>query len=607
MWLTTSAVILVLLLIACGAAIVSLVGSYRQSMLDAQKNQLLTISDGVANNLVGYLEDYQQEAVSATGMSAFREAEEETAAGRPEAMQGILNELRTGREQELFCVAYVPDAGDIMWEDSEHLFTLCRDMGRGGAFQDTGIYTDESGAYYFCLSAEGRSGTLLFYIPLQEVYNRTAAYIHMGEDGYVMIKDSAGIILMHPVKAQIGLDVLDDRKELYPGLDYSELELLVAHQLAGERGVEIYHSYWWADNPPSGVQKASAYVPAYIGNDFLSVSTVIDMREISDPIEKVGSRLLFATVMAVLLALILIILVRRLFRRQAAITRENERLKKINEDLEKLRQQEERLAGEQRLQLIGTMTSGIAHEFNNLLTPIMGYSAMILAGMQPEDENYADMQEIYDSAERAKEIIDQITQFSRKNAEKMREPIHVSEVVKKALVIADAVKPRHIKLSYEVGTEHDVCLANPVQINQMIVNLCNNAIQAIGEKAGEVTVAAAAMQPRGNKDSFFKGKEEQWFYRISVRDTGCGMSPETASQIFIPFFTTKKPGEGTGLGLSIVQRLVEAHGGYICVHSQEGAGTEFVIYLPAVDHPAEDMVEPAETQPEETEKQDQSE
>ena len=229
----------------------------------------------------------------------------------------------------------------------------------------------------------------------------------MGENGYVMVKSSDGLIVMHQVDAQIGQDVLSDRKEMYPDFDFSELETLIAHQEEGRSGVEIYHSYWWAEDPPRPVRKVSAYDPVFIGDDFLIVSAVIDYAEITVPLQEATVRIVAAAALLVLFLAAFFWLIWLLARRQRQVEMENLRLKEINEGLEELRKQEEAMAHRQRLQLIGTMTGGIAHEFNNLLTPIMGYSAMMLEEMEEHDKYYEDVREILNSAERAKEIIGQ--------------------------------------------------------------------------------------------------------------------------------------------------------------------------------------------------------
>ena len=586
------ALLLIVLMAMAGGGLIALFRSYEDATLASQKDQLINISESVGNNIRIYLENFQHTADSMVSVDQFREAAGRFEEGEASAMQQFLDQARARRSEDICCLAYESADGRTCFSGAGAGYVPHKAMGTDESFRDLEIDRDEEGAFVFRISAvSGGGGRLLLYLPLNRVYEKTASHIRMGEDGYVMIKDSDGIILMHPVEAQIGIDVLADRKKMYPDFDYSELEVLIAHQLAGESGVEVYHSYWWADTPPTRVRKVSSYLPIRLGSDFLSVSAVIDYSEIAEPVQSVGIRILLMTILLVLVTLLFILTLWRTLSLQRTMERENDRLRQINENLEQLRRQEEVLAQQQRLQLIGTMTSGIAHEFNNLLTPIMGYSAMILSGMKGEGENYEDMREIYGSAEKAKEIIDQITQFSRKNAEKMFEPIHIGEAVKKALVITEAAKPKQVSMVSRLEMERDICLGNPVQIYQMVVNLCNNAIQAMGEAGGTLTIVSEAMQPVDNRDEYFRGKEQKWFYRLSVRDTGCGMDEATIQQIFVPFFTTKKPGEGTGLGLAIVQRLVEAHGGYICVHSREGEGAEFVIYLPLAERDAE-AVEP---------------
>ncbi len=557
------------LVLASGLVIVALgllFGHYRQTVLESQSDQLMNITQSVSHSLEVYLEEFQQLAVSYTDLDQFEEAEKELGAGDSSAMATFLDEAILDRQAEIASLSYEDATGRMVASGEAHTYTLFKSMGSSEIFTETTTVTDEDGAFYFCLLANTScGGRVRLYLPMTVVYEKTAAYIQMGENGYVMIKDSDGIILMHQSEGQIGMDVLADRKELYPELDYSELEVLIAHQLAGLSGVEIYHSYWWIDDPPTRSQKVSAYMPVGIAGDFLVVSAVMDYEEIIGPVQSVGIRILILTTILVVIFLTGGIFLWSAFTRRRKTERENRHLRHVNEQLEQLRIQEEKLAHQQRLQLIGTMTGGIAHEFNNLLAPIMGYSALILADMPETDERYEDMREILDSAEKAKEIIDQITQFSRKNAEKMREPTHIARVIEKALVITDTAKPANITLLRELETENDLCLGNALQLRQLLVNLTGNALHAMAGAGGTLTV---------------RGSAEGDFYRITVSDTGCGMSKETLEQIFIPFFTTKKVGEGTGLGLAIVQRLVEAHDGTIEVSSTEGVGTVFTIRLP---------------------------
>ena len=570
-------------LLACGG-LIYLFGNYRNVLLNSQKTQLMNISESVANSISVYLEDYQQTVKSIVSLETFSEAEKEFAAGNEAPLLDIIDHAGDVRGNEVVSIVYESPRGQKVFSGADKAFTLHRELGSDAIFDDLCIEKDADGNFCFRIRAvSGAGGSLSFYLPLDSVYEKTASYIHMGEDGYVMIKDSSGIILMHPVADQIGIDVLADRKVRHPDFDFSELEVLIRHQLEGRSDVEIYHSYWWADDPPTRVTKVSAYLPLYMGEDFLSISAVMDYSEISHPIENMGIRILALSILLVIALIIFIITLRNAIRTQRSIEKENISLKQMNEELERLNQEEERMAEQQRLSLIGTMTSGIAHEFNNLLTPIMGYSAMILNSMDDADDNKEDMREIYDSAEKAKEIIDQLSQFSGKNAEKIFSPVHVSEAVRKALTITEAAAPRNVRITGSFDTENDLIMGNSLKIRQMIVNLCNNAIHAIGSAEGTIDVTGDVVDGASLKEPFFSDKKSMRFYRITVSDTGCGMSREVLENIFVPFYTTKKPGEGTGLGLAIVGRLTEAHRGYIKADSEEGVGTVFTLYLPLLE------------------------
>ena len=595
-WKGIFLLILILAIGIMGIVTYLLFHSFSDVILDTHRNNLMNITESAANNLEIYLRSFQVDTQSMLELTQFQEAEEACANMDYEPMNRFLEEAISRRKNEIVYMSYYQSPrGYCANAGVDNLYSTTKLLGSDDIFEKIAIAKDTDGEYYFCVGAHSeRDGWLYMYVSMRTVFEKTSGYIQMGSNGYVMYKDSDGMILMHPVDEQIGIDVLADRKKMHPDFDFSELEVLIEHQLAPMTGVETYYSYWWGAEHPTKVKKVSAYLPLYLGDDFIVVSSVIDYSEVAGQIQSHAVQML--TVLTLMFVTVLIVMAGlwQSMRKQNQTAQENRRLVEINENLEKLRREEEHLAHQQRLQLVGTMTSGIAHEFNNLLTPIMGYSTLILDGMDPSDENYEDMEAILDSAVKAKEIIARINQFSGKNAEKMMSPIHVAETLDKAILLTDAAKRRYIKLVTELERERDICMGNPTQIQQMVMNLCNNALQAMGSEPGTLTVRGAAIQAINMKNPYFKGKEKKWFYMITVSDTGCGMSEETMSQIFVPFFTTKRPGEGTGLGMSVVQRMVEAHDGMICADSEEGVGTTFTIYLPLLDQMENELVEPAQ-------------
>jgi len=245
--------------------------------------------------------------------------------------------------------------------------------------------------------------------------------------------------------------------------------------------------------------------------------------------------------------------------------RELKLLEERQEALEKINRQTRELAHHQRLETIGTLTSSIAHEFNNLLTPIMSYSLLTLEKLPPEEEElYDNVLEIYNASQKAKMIISRLSDLSRKNSEKTFHNISLDEQVKRALDLVMPAKPEHVEIKLNLNCWDQRIRANEIQICQMLLNLILNAFQAL-EHGDTVQI-----------DTTF---DETSVY-LHVSDNGCGIPEEIQKKIFDPFFTTKDNGKGTGLGLAIVAQVVEDHFGTIDVKSTPDRGTRFSICLP---------------------------
>lgn len=254
-----------------------------------------------------------------------------------------------------------------------------------------------------------------------------------------------------------------------------------------------------------------------------------------------------------------VILLLHMMRRTERMEREAEALRRRNEAAEEL-------AHHQRLETIGTLTSSIAHEFNNLLTPIMGYSMMALEKLPPEEEElYDDILEIYDASRKAKTIISRLSDLSRKNTASVFRAVSPDELVRKTLDVANPAKPPRAEIKVNLNCWDQRLQANEIQLQQMLLNLILNGFHALGDQPGTLTV-----------ETSFDEKN----IHIRISDTGCGIPEEIRGKIFQPFFTTKEAGKGTGLGLAIVSQVVEDHHGQLRVESKEGQGTRFTVILP---------------------------
>ncbi|HSR35605.1 MAG TPA: ATP-binding protein, partial [Desulfurivibrionaceae bacterium] len=242
---------------------------------------------------------------------------------------------------------------------------------------------------------------------------------------------------------------------------------------------------------------------------------------------------------------------------------------------------ERQLRQAQKMEAIGTLAGGIAHDFNNILSPILGYTEIALLELPPDAKVADDLKQVLVAAKRAKELVQQILTFSR-HGEQERKPLRVQSVVKETLKLLRASIPATIAIHEEIDGECEPVMADPTQVQQVVVNLCTNAYHAMRDHGGVLTVGLR-MVDLGATDSLAKNMVMPGRYiQLTVADTGIGMPPEMLERIFEPYFTTKKKGEGTGLGLAVVHGIVQRLGGAVTVYSELGKGTEFHVYLPSV-------------------------
>lgn len=248
---------------------------------------------------------------------------------------------------------------------------------------------------------------------------------------------------------------------------------------------------------------------------------------------------------------------------------------------EERRNLEKKLFQAQKMEAIGTLAGGIAHDFNNILSGIIGYAE--LACMQSEEGiRRQNIKQILKAADRATNLVRQILAFSR-HVDLEKKPMDFKAVAGEVLKLLRATIPTTIEMRQTLTQQPVVIYADYTQMHQVIMNICTNAAQAIGEKGGTLAVSVSEESlPAG-----FMTRElnlpSGMYAKLSVSDTGSGIDPAHISRLFDPFFTTKKVGEGTGLGLAVAYGIVHDHGGSIRVTSHPGQGATFDVYLPLPD------------------------
>ncbi len=247
-------------------------------------------------------------------------------------------------------------------------------------------------------------------------------------------------------------------------------------------------------------------------------------------------------------------------------------------DTTEQRQLEQQFAQAQKMQAIGQLAGGVAHDFNNVLQAIIGYSDLLLANHRPTDPSFQDIMQIKQNANRAASLVRQLLAFSRRQTLRP-EVVKVGEALSDLSLLLKRLLGERVQLELRQGRDLWFVKADVNQLEQVIVNLAVNARDAMPD-GGTVTISTANVEAAEARGLDLTGMPAADYVRIAVGDTGTGIPAAIRDQIFEPFFTTKELGKGTGLGLSTVFGIVKQSGGFIYVDSTVGEGTAFSIYLP---------------------------
>jgi two-component system, cell cycle sensor histidine kinase and response regulator CckA len=235
------------------------------------------------------------------------------------------------------------------------------------------------------------------------------------------------------------------------------------------------------------------------------------------------------------------------------------------------------------MEAVGTLAGGVAHDFNNILTIVLGYAELLIAKTDKKAPDYADLQEIAQAARNGADLVKRLLAFGRKAESKPR-PINLNHRVEQLQKVLSRTLPKTIGIQLNLAKDLRTINADPTQMDQILMNLAVNARYAMPDE-GQLTIETANVTLDDEYCRFHMGANPGEYVLLAVSDTGHGMDRETLKHIFEPFFTTKDPGQGTGLGLAMVYGIVKQHGGCINCHSEPSKGTTFKIYFPAAVSP----------------------
>ena len=418
---------------------------------------------------------------------------------------------------------------------------------------------DEQEECYLAILKGGEDGSDFgVLIRLEELYQAVAGNLIAGTQDQIFLMDTWGQVFIRQEGEEIRAGILPEQET---GSRRAE-DILLRCRTENQAVAEFYEE----EGAQGSYTARMAAIPVQENNGVFLVGVSLNYDSIKYPVQMEAVRLAASGGILVLGLLLLIGLVAFVHRKTEKAERELAVLREKNMALEEISRKTQSLARHQRLETIGTMASSIAHEFNNLLTPIMGYSILVLEKLPSEEEElYDNVLEIYEASRKAKTIVSRLSDLSRKNSSSAFQRIVPDSLLRKVLEICAPAKPLNVEQECQYGCKEAIISGNEVQLSQMLLNLILNAYQAMEKEGGFLRLST---------------REEEKAVWFLVADTGPGIPESLMEKIFEPFFTTKERGKGTGLGLAIVRQVLQEHGGEIEVETREGEGTTMKVRLP---------------------------
>jgi signal transduction histidine kinase len=246
------------------------------------------------------------------------------------------------------------------------------------------------------------------------------------------------------------------------------------------------------------------------------------------------------------------------------------------EEAEHRQKLEQKLQIRRRLETVGTLAGGVAHEINNVLVPIQLYTEMAIEDLDESSTTRADLLRVLENARRAKRIVSDVLVFTRRPDDAGLQPVQLAEIVREVLALYRRTAPGNLRIEEQLDLSSSRVRGDGGMLHQVVTNLCSNALQAIGDEGGLLRVS---LVPATASEVAAVGLPPEDYVVLRVRDTGHGMDEATRQKVFEPFFTTRPAGQGTGLGLSVVHGMVESLGGAITVDSTPAVGSTFSVFL----------------------------
>lgn len=556
---------------------------YRKELIRTEQNQLLTMARTVGKSLANYMEEelHSLDLYFSALESGFGTSDSQDIRLAASYFLEQKGSLYDG-------MAYYDPDGRLIFKvgDIDCPASLAGDFSSTHDTAVLGKQLSGHGWYQMFLSRgfqwDQSSCRILYAMNLNTIYEQIVAPVQIGKGGYSIVKDSELTIIMHHAPDQIGIDAVYDRSILYPHLDLKDLFAWISMQQTQPEGCGVINSYVWDDPGLSSEKRIVAYTTVQIPGEKWIVNSTIPFQELDQPLTNMVVRLAAISTLFLFFIIVFVYFMTKILTEEASQRREIAYLKKINEGMELLRRKDEDLQRYHRMQAVGQMSSHIAHELNNYLTPVMIYGEILQSDSTISPQNQELISGIIHSVDQAADLSRRLLDFSHKdNLGTMTEQDLTQETALAAQVVRH-MAPKQVKVQVILPDRCLTTYGNKGMMGHLLLNLCNNAFHAMEDNKKEriLTIRLEHVE---------KNDIDCDMAVLSVSDTGCGIPKEALDKIFEPFYTTKRSGRGTGLGLSVVRNIMDSVNGQVRIHSEPGTGTTFYLSFPLVT-PSEDTV-----------------
>lgn len=550
---------------------------YRENMLTYESRHLNSITASGAQGLGWLLDGYRNQAEQFPERRETVRAEEEyIATGDTEVIRRLLTR---------------PDAlppfmrGSLAAYDTDGDLIAVREAGfplpEDGIAEETEglvVRTDEQGGAWFVFSAESTAGLRYeLAITVQNVFSYQSEASRIGQHGYLFLLDNQGRFVSFAGEGQSYTCTVDELIERFPALNRGLIEELSHRESAAPDSYLVVRYPWPESTSHSGEETLVVTTPVISEGSELILGAAVSFREFDSLLSEMLQEVTGVIFMEIGGALLLFLMATWILVENRRNRLELEAVRERADLMEEINRQQQSLTHTERLQQLGVMTSGIVHEFNNLLTPIMGQSMLLLEELADEEDSpeFESALDIYEASENARDILRRMSGMGKRDVDMSFRVLEVGDLLKKTLNLASMARDPHIIQELKLPGGPVYISGNEQLLTQAFLNLCINACQAMGEE-GTLTVEAETEDKSGGR-----------YVSIRVADTGPGIAEEKIGSIYDPFYTTK--GEhGTGLGLAICQKIIETHKGTIQAANRESGGAVFTVRIPACEPAADD-------------------